>query len=158
MTPDEFRRLGHRLVEWVADYRAHIETLPVMSRSQPGEIRAAFPKEPPQQGGGLEAALPTLDSVIVPGITHWTHPGFFAYFPSNFDLSAVLGDLVSSGLGAQGMSWQTSPAATELEEVVMEWLRQALDLPATFTGVIHDTASTATFCALLCARERASGH
>ena len=158
MTPEEFRRLGHRLVDWVADYRSRIESLPVMSRSQPGEIRAAFPSAPPQQGGGLEAALPILDSVLVPGITHWNHPGFFAYFPSNFELSAVLGDLVSSGLGAQGMSWQTSPAATELEEVVMEWLRQALGLPEAFTGVIHDTASTATLCALLCARERASDH
>jgi aromatic-L-amino-acid/L-tryptophan decarboxylase len=158
MTPDEFRRLGHRLIDWVADYRERIETLPVMSRVRPGEIRAALPKQPPQAGGGLEAALPSLDSTIVPGITHWNHPGFFAYFPSNFDLAAVLGDLVCAGLAPQGMSWQTSPAATELEEVVMDWLRQALGLSSAFTGVIHDTASTATLCALLCARERASGH
>ena len=158
MTPDEFRRLGHRLIDWIADYRERIEALPVMSRVQPGEIRAALPKEPPHTGGGLEAALPSLDYTIVPGITHWNHPGFFAYFPSNFDLSAVLGDLVASGLGAQGMSWQTSPAATELEEVVMDWLRQALGLSSAFTGVIHDTASTATLCALLCARERVGSH
>ena len=158
MTPDEFRRLGHRLIDWVADYRERVETLPVMSRVRPGEIRSALPQQPPQAGGGLEAALPSLDYTIVPGITHWNHPGFFAYFPSNFDLSAVLGDLVSSGLGPQGMSWQTSPSATELEELVMDWLRQALGLSSAFTGVIHDSASTATLCALLCARERASAH
>ncbi|MFA4966050.1 MAG: pyridoxal-dependent decarboxylase, partial [Thermoleophilia bacterium] len=154
MDPTEFRRLGHELIEWVAAYRERIDELPVMSRVQPGEIAAQLPPEPPRQGEGLAAIVADLDRIVLPGITHWGHPGWFAYFPSNTDLTSVLADIVASGLGAQGMSWQTSPAATEVEDVVMEWLRQMLGLPASFTGVIHDTASTATFCALLCARER----
>ncbi len=157
MRPDDFRRLGHELIEWIATYREQLETYPVMSRAQPGEISAQLPRTPPQKGEGLDAILGDLDRVVMPGITHWNHPGFFAYFPSNSNLSSVLADLVCAGLGSQGMSWQTSPAATEVEDVVMEWLRQMLGLPETFTGVIQDTASTATFCALLCARERASG-
>ena len=154
MDADEFRRLGHQLVDWIADYREHIAALPVMSRARPGDIRARLPKEPPQKGGALGDALKTLPNEILPGITHWNHPAFFAYFPSNSSYASILGDLLSAGLGAQGMSWQTSPAVTEVEEVVMDWLRQMLGLPETFTGVIHDTASTATLCALLCARER----
>ncbi len=157
MRPDDFRRLGHELIEWIATYREQLETYPVMSRAQPGEISAQLPRTPPQKGEGLDAILGDLDRIVMPGITHWNHPGFFAYFPSNSNLSSVLADLVCAGLGSQGMSWQTSPAATEVEDVVMEWLRQMLGLPETFTGVIQDTASTATFCALLCARERASG-
>ena len=120
-------------------------------------MAAKLPAAPPAQPAGLDSIVADLDEIVLPGITHWNHPGFFAYFPSNADLSTVLADLVSSGLGVQGMSWQTSPAATEVEEVVMEWLRQMVALPDTFTGVIHDTASTATFTALLCARERTSG-
>ena len=123
---------------------------------QPGEVAAQLPAEPPLQGGDLGGIVAELDRVVMPGITHWNHPGFLHYFPSNSDLSSVLADLVSSGLGAQGMSWQTSPAATEVEDVVMEWLRQMVGLPDTFTGVIEDTASTSTFTALLCARERTS--
>jgi aromatic-L-amino-acid decarboxylase len=156
MTPEEFRILGHRFVDWVADYREGIAELPVMSQVQPGEIRARFPAEPPAAGGQLGGVLEALERDVLPGITHWNHPSFFAYFPSNSDLASVLADLVSSGLGAQGMSWQTSPAATEVEQVVMEWLRQMLGLSSAWTGVIHDTASTATLCALLCARERSS--
>jgi len=157
MDPAEFRRLGHELVDWVADYRDHIDELPVMSRAQPGDIQAMLPPEPPRRGESLAAITADLDRVVLPGITHWNHPGWFAYFPSNTDLSSVLADLVSSGLGAQGMNWVTSPACTEVEDVVMDWLRQMVDLSEAFTGVIHDTASTATFCALLCARERATG-
>lgn len=154
MTPEEFRRLGHRLVDWVAEYRRRLEELPVMSPASPGDIRALLPAEPPLRGEPLEAVLEDLDRILLPGITHWNHPSFFAYFPSNSSLASVLADLVSSGLGVQGMSWQTSPAATELEEVVLDWLRRMLGLPADFTGVIQDTASTATLTALLCARER----
>ena len=154
MEPAEFRRLGHELIDWIADYREHVGDLPVMSRVRPGEIEARLPAEPPLQGDGLAGVVADLDGTVLPGITHWNHPGWFAYFPSNTDLASVLADLVSSGLGSQGMSWQTSPSATEVENVVMEWLRQMLGLPATFSGVIHDSASTATFCALLCARER----
>ncbi len=156
MDPTEFRRLGHELVDWVADYRERIGDLPVMSRVEPGEVRALLPAEPPQQGEGLAGIRADLERVVLPGITHWNHPGWFAYFPSNTDLSSVLADLVSAGLGPQGMSWQTSPAATEVEDVVMDWLRQMLGLSEDFSGVIQDSASTATFCALLCARERAS--
>jgi len=156
MNADEFRRLGHELIEWIADYREHIEDFPVMSRVGPGEIREKLPRTPPLKGEGLEAIVHDLDRVVMPGITHWNHPGFFAYFPSNSNLSSVLADLVCAGLGSQGMSWQTSPAATEVEDAVMDWLRQMLGLPEAFTGVIQDTASTATFCALLCARERTS--
>jgi aromatic-L-amino-acid decarboxylase len=156
MDAQEFRRLGYQLVDWIADYREGLERLPVMSQVQPGEIRAAFPDHPPQHGGRMDAALAALERDVLPGITHWNHPSFFAYFPSNTSYSSILGDLATAGLGAQGMSWQTSPAATEVEEVVMDWLRQMVGLSPAFTGVIHDTASTATFTALLCAREKVS--
>ncbi len=156
MDAQHFRRLGYQLVDWIADYREGLERLPVMSQAQPGDIRAAFPDHPPQKGGRMDQALAALDRDILPGITHWNHPSFFAYFPSNTSYSSILADLATAGLGAQGMSWQTSPAATEVEEVVMDWLRQMVGLSPAFTGVIHDTASTATFTALLCARERTS--
>jgi aromatic-L-amino-acid decarboxylase len=158
MTPDEFRALGHQLIEWVAAYRERLRDLPVMSPVQPGEVRRHFAPAPPEHGLPLEGLLPQLDAAILPGVTHWNHPGFFAYFPSNSTLPSVLADLVAAGLGVQGMSWQTSPAATELEEVAMEWLRQLVGLPPTFSGVIQDTASTATLIALLCARERTTRH
>jgi len=151
-----FRKLGHELIEWVADYRERVETLPVMSPVKPGEIRARFPSEPPRVGGQLAAALKRLDEDVVSGITHWNHPSFFAYFPGNTSYASILADIVASGIGAQGMSWQTSPAATEVEEVMMDWLRQMVGLSDAWTGVVHDTASTATLCALLCAREKAS--
>jgi aromatic-L-amino-acid decarboxylase len=157
MDTGEFRRLGHELVDWIADYRERIGDLPAMSLAQPGDIAAMLPGAPPEQAEGLDAIVGDLERIVLPGISHWNHPGWFAYFPSNTDLSSVLADLVAAGLGAQGMSWQTSPAATEVEDVVMEWLRQMLGLSQAFTGVIHDTASTATLCALLCARERTTG-
>ena len=156
MDTDEFRKLGHDLIDWIAAYREHIGEYPVMSRVQPGEVAAQLPAEPPLHGGDLGGIVADLDRVVMPGITHWNHPGFLHYFPSNSDFSSVLADLVSSGLGVQGMSWQTSPAATEVEDVVMEWLREMVGLPGSFTGVIEDTASTSTFTALLCARERTS--
>ncbi len=158
MTPDEFRALGHQLIEWVAAYRERLPGLPVMSPVQPGDVRRQFEPAPPERGVPLETLLPRLDAAILPGITHWNHPRFFAYFPSNTLLPSVLADLVAAGLGVQGMSWQTSPAATELEEVAMEWLRELVGLPPSFAGVIQDTASTATLVALLCARERVTGH
>lgn len=155
MDTNEFRRHAHALVDWIADYREGIRKLPVMSRAEPGAIRALFPAAPPARGGEAGKALAALDRLL-PGITHWNHPAFFAYFPSNTSLASVLGDLACAGLGVQGMSWQTSPAATEVEEVVMDWLRQMVGLPAAFSGVVQDTASTATLTALLCARERSS--
>ncbi len=156
MNNDEFRKLGHQFIDWVADYRENIRNLPVMSPVKPGEIRAKLPSTPPQKGEGLGGILKDLDATVMPGITHWNHPNFFAYFPSNTTYASILADIVASGLGVQGMSWQTSPAATEVEEVVMDWLRQMLGLSDAFTGVIHDTASTATLCALICAREKTS--
>ena len=156
MTPDEFRTLGHQLIEWVASYRERLADLPVMSPVGPGDVRRHFPASPPEQGLPLSEVLPLLDQAILPGITHWNHPRFFAYFPSNSSLPSVLADLLSAGLGAQGMSWQTSPAATELEEVTVDWLRQLVGLPDSFSGVLQDTASTATLVALLSARERST--
>jgi aromatic-L-amino-acid/L-tryptophan decarboxylase len=157
MDPSEFRRLGHDLVDWIAAYRERMADLPVMSQVQPGEVAALLPAAPPLQAEGLDDVAADLERLVLPGITHWNHPGWFAYFPSNSDLSSVLADLVTAGIGSQCMSWQTSPAATEIEDVVMDWLRQMVALPDTFTGVIQDSASTSTFAALLCARERASG-
>jgi aromatic-L-amino-acid/L-tryptophan decarboxylase len=157
MDTNEFRRLGHLLVDWIADHRERTRSLPVMSAVAPGAIRARFPAAPPAGGGRLAEAITALDDVVVPGITHWNHPAFFAYFPSNTSLASILGDLACAGLGAQAMSWQTSPAATEVEEVVMAWLRQMIGLPDAFVGALQDTASTATLTALLLARERATG-
>lgn len=157
MDASQFRQLGHALVDWIAEYREALEARPVMSQVQPGEIKARLPREPPAQGGGMTEVVARLEADVLPGITHWNHPGFFAYFPSNTSYASILGDLVSAGLGVQGMSWQTSPAATEIEEVVMDWLRQMVGLSPAWTGVIHDTASTATLTALLCARERSLG-
>ncbi len=160
MDADEFRRLGHAVVEWIATYRESIEDRPVMSTAKPGDIRARFPASAPERGGavGTPAELiERLECDLLPGITHWNHPAFFAYFPSNTSYASILGDLVCAGLGVQGMSWQTSPAATELEEVVLDWLRQLVGLSEAWTGVIQDTASTATLGALVCARERSTG-
>src|SRR5262244_971328 len=128
MKADEFRKLGYRLVDWIAEYREGVAGRSVMSQVAPGEIRGRFPAEPPRAGGELDGVVERLERDVLPGITHWNHPAFFAYFPSNTSLASVLADLVAAGLGAQGMSWQTSPAATELEEVVMGWLRQMLGL------------------------------
>src|SRR5512142_2067765 len=156
MDTETFRRLGHQLVDWIAEYRERVESLPVMSGVEPGAVRALLPPAAPQEGGGLPEVIGQLDRTILPGITHWNHPSFFAYFPANTSYASILGDLVAAGLGAQGMSWETSPAVTEVEEVVMEWLRQMLGLSPDWTGVIQDTASTSTLCALLCARERST--
>ncbi|HSL84513.1 MAG TPA: pyridoxal-dependent decarboxylase, partial [Thermoanaerobaculia bacterium] len=161
MTSDEFRRWGKALVDWIADYREGIERLPVLSQVEPGEVRRRLPPEPPETGEGFDAVLADLSEIVLPGITHWQHPSFFAYFPSNASYPSVLGELASAGLGVQGMLWATSPAATELETHVMDWLVSALDLPAGFRsgsdggGVIQDTASSAALCALVAARERA---
>src|ERR1043166_3483431 len=128
MTREEFRSAGHRLVDWIADYRARIETLPVMSGAAPGEIKAQLPAEPPLAPEPFEAILRDLEQVIVPGLSHWQHPNFFGYFPSNGLLSSVLGDYASTGLGVLGLSWQSSPALTELEEVVTDWMRRITGL------------------------------
>jgi aromatic-L-amino-acid decarboxylase len=162
MTPDEFRAYGRQVVDWIADYYERIESFPVLSQSEPGDVRAALPPSPPEQGEGFEGVLRDLDEVILPGITHWQHPSFFAYFPANASGPAILGDLLASGLGVQGMLWATSPAATELETLVLDWLAELLGLPSTFRsdgpggGVIQHSASDAALVALLAAVHRAS--
>jgi aromatic-L-amino-acid decarboxylase len=162
MDPEEFRKHGHAVVDWIADYYKRIEEFPVLSRVASGEIRASLPKEVPQKGETFDAILQDVEKLILPGITHWQSPNFFAFFPSNASGPAILGDFLSSGLGVQGMLWATSPACTELETHVLDWLVPALGLPEKFLststggGVIQDTASSATLCAVLAARERAT--
>src|SRR6266853_2694580 len=162
MTPEEFRRHGHTVVDWIADYYARIESLPVLSQAKPGQIRGSLPPEPPESGESFETILHDVESLILPGVTHWQSPNFFAYFPANASGPAILGDLLSSGLGVQGMLWSTSPACTELETHVLDWLVPMLGLPEKFLssstggGVIQDTASSAVLCALLAGRERAT--
>jgi aromatic-L-amino-acid decarboxylase len=162
MDPEEFRKHSHEVVDWIADYYKRIEDFPVLSRVAPGQIRASLPKEAPERGESFESILADVEKLILPGITHWQSPNFFAFFPSNASGPAILGDLLSSGLGVQGMLWATSPACTELETHVLDWLVPALGLPEKFLstsaggGVIQDTASSATLCAVLAARERAT--
>jgi aromatic-L-amino-acid decarboxylase len=164
MTPDEFRRHGHAVVDWIADYHSRIESFPVQSQVKPGQIRASLPADPPAQGEPFEALLKDVEKLILPGVTHWQSPNFFAYFPCNASGPGILGDLLSSGLGVQGMLWSTSPACTELETHVLDWLVPMLGLPEKFLssntggGVIQDTASSAVLCALLAARERATDY
>jgi len=162
MTPDEFRARGREVIDWIADYMEHVEEYPVMSTVKPGDITAKLPDHPPRRGEPFDAVLADLDEVVLPGITHWQSPNFFGYFPANASGPAILGDLVSSGLGVQGMLWATSPAATEVETRMMDWLVEMLGLPERFSssgaggGVIQDSASSATLAALLAARERAT--
>jgi len=155
LTPEEFRTAGHALIDWIADYRARIPDLPVQSRVRPGEVTAALPASPPEGVAGIADLLADLDRVIVPGLTLVQHPRYAGWFPSNAALASVLGDLASSGLGGLGVSWQSAPALTELEEVMCDWMRQLTGLSEHWHGVIQDTASTACLVALLAARERA---
>lgn len=158
MDHEEFRRHGHELVDWVADYLGgRVREYPVRAQVKPGEVRGQLPAAPPLQAEPFARVLADFQRVLLPGITHWQHPRFFGYFPANNSPPSVLAELLTAGLGAQCMSWETSPAAAELEEVVMDWLRQLLGLGPDWRGVIQDTASTATLVALICARERATG-
>lgn len=156
MDPEEFRRRGHQLIDWIADYRASVPGRPVMAQTAPGDVRAALPQAPPQSPEPFDAILADLDRVIMPGLSHWQHPSFFGYFPSNGTLASVLGDFTSTGLGVLGLAWQSSPALTELEEVVCDWLRQMTGLSDAWQGVIQDTASSSTLVSLISARERAT--
>src|ERR1700758_2819914 len=164
MPPAEFRRHGHTVIDWIADYYSKIEPSPVLSQSKPGQIRSQLPPAAPQQSEPFDAILRDIENLILPGITHWQSPNFFAFFPANASGPAILGDLLSSGFGVQGMLWSTSPACTELETHVMDWLVNMLGLPERFLssrtggGVIQDTASSAALCALLAARERATNY
>lgn len=162
MTPDEFQRYGHMLVDWIADYYRNIERYPVQSQVQPGEVRAQLPPDPPQKHEPFEDVLADVERVIMPGITHWQSPNFFGFFPANTSGPSILGELLSAGLGVQGMMWATSPACTELETHVLDWVAKMLNLPGHFLstsrggGVIQESASSAALCAVLAAREQAT--
>jgi aromatic-L-amino-acid/L-tryptophan decarboxylase len=157
MHPDEFRQHAHQLVDWMANYFQEVGSLPVTPGIAPGAILRQIPKEPPALGDPFPRLFQDFQEIIMPGMTHWNHPGWFAYFPGNNSPPSVLAEMLMATVGAQCMSWATSPAATELEQAMMEWLRQMLELPPGFVGVIQDTASTATLVALLTARDRAGG-
>ena len=162
MTPDEFRRAGHAVIERIARYMEEVERYPVLSRAEPGAVRAKLPEAAPERGEPFADVLRDVDEIVLPGITHWQSPNFYAYFPANASGPSILGDLLSSGLGVQGMLWATSPACTELETHVLDWLVDLLGLPRRFRssaaggGVIQDSASSSTLTALIAARERAS--
>ncbi|HEU5226213.1 MAG TPA: aminotransferase class V-fold PLP-dependent enzyme [Ktedonobacteraceae bacterium] len=158
MNPEEFRQIGHQIVDWIADYRTRVAEFPVMSRVELGEVRAQFPTMPPESPESFEEIFRDLDQIIVPGLSHWQSPNFYGYFPANSMFASVLGDYLSTGLGVIGLSWQSSPALSELEEVVTDWVRQMVGLSDAWSGVIQDTASTSTLVALLCARERSTNY
>ncbi|CAN5574972.1 pyridoxal-dependent decarboxylase [soil metagenome] len=164
MTPDEFRTNGYALIDWIVEYIEGVEQFPVASQVQPGDIRAALPAHPPTVVEPFTDVLADLDNLVMPGITHWQHPSFFAYFPANISYASILGELATAGLGVQGMSWVTSPACTEVETLMMDWMHELLALPARFRstsadggGVIQGSASEATLTSILAARWRATG-
>jgi aromatic-L-amino-acid/L-tryptophan decarboxylase len=156
MDHDEFRREAHRLVDWMADYLADVERYPVRAQVKPGEIAARLPAAPPAGPESMAEIFADFERIVLPGMTHWQHPNFFAYFPANSSPPSVLAEMLTATLGAQCMLWQTSPAASEMETRVLDWLRQMIGLPEGFSGVIQDSASSATLCAILTARERAT--
>jgi len=158
MDTEEFRHEAHELVDWMADYMDTVRNLRVVPDVRPGEIRSQLAADPPESPESFDRIFEDFRKIVVPGMTHWNHPGWFGYFPANTSPPSILAEMLTAVIGAQCMSWQTSPAAAELEQVVMEWLRRMLGLPHGFTGVIQDTASTATLVALLTARERATGY
>ena len=160
MSPEQFRTEGKKVIDWIADYYENIEKYAVLSQIKPGEIKSKLPEFAPQKGDSIDEMIKDMDEKIMPGITHWQSPGFFAYFPSNTSFPSILGDLISSGLGVQGMIWATSPAATELETRILDWLADMMGMPEKFRststggGVIQDTASTSALTAVIAARER----
>lgn len=153
MESDAFRRHGHTLVDWIADYFNHLEQYPVLARVKPGEITAALPDHAPEEPEAFDAVMADFERILVPGLTHWNHPGFLAYFPITGSAPGALAEFLAAALNQQAMLWRTSPAATELEAVALGWLRRLIGLPDTFEGVIYDTASIATMHALVAARE-----
>jgi aromatic-L-amino-acid decarboxylase len=158
MTPEEFRTHGHQLIDWLADYRANLADRPVMATTKPREIANQLPATPPNDPEPFSNILADLDTLVLPGLSHWQHPRFFGYFPSNGLLAGVLGDLASTGLGVLGLAWQSSPAITEIEDVTLDWVRQMVGLSEDWHGVIQDTASTSTLIALITARERITNY
>jgi aromatic-L-amino-acid decarboxylase len=163
MTPEEFRQAGRQVIDWIADYYERVGEFPVMSQVETGEVRAKLPPHPPLDRESFDTVMKDVEEIVLPGISHWQSPNFYGFFPANASGPAILGDLLSSGLGVNGMLWAASPACTEVEIQMMDWLVEMLDLPTHFLstsnggGVIHDTASSATLCALLAGRERATG-
>lgn len=161
MSPEEFREAGHRVIDWIADYQSQVASFPVLSQVEPGQVRSGLPATAPEHGEPLDAVLADLDRVIMPGVTHWQSPGFFAYFPANASGPSILGELLSAGLGVQGMLWATSPAATELETHMLDWMVGLCGLPDAFLsssaggGVIQDSASSSALVAMVAARHRA---
>lgn len=158
MEPNEFRRQAHLMVEWMADYLENIEDYPVKANVEPGQIYDQLPTSPPQSGESMDNIFADFQSIILPGITHWQSPNFFAYFPANSSYPSILGEMLTAAMGAQCMIWETSPAAAELEERVMNWLKEMTGLPPKWEGVIQDSASSSTLAAILSAREKASGY
>ena len=154
MNINEFRKHGHELVDWMADYFENVEKYPVRSKLSPGEVLKKLPKSPPHEAEKFSSIMKDFNEIVIPGITHWQNPNFFAYFPANNSYPSVLAEMLTATLGVQGMIWETSPAAAELEEIVMNWLKEMTGLPSDWQGVIQDSASTSTLVALLSARER----
>src|ERR1041385_947526 len=153
MPADEFRQYGHELIDWIADYFEHIEDLPVLAQIEPGNLKAQLPSMPPEHGESMDAILADVDKLIVPALTHWSHPSFFAYFATSTSAPGIFGELLSAAFDVKSMLWRTSPASTELEEVTLDWLRQMLGLDAGMSGFIYDTASVSSMHAIAAARE-----
>jgi aromatic-L-amino-acid/L-tryptophan decarboxylase len=154
MSAAEFRRFGHEIVDWIANYFEHIEELPVLAQIEPGDLKAQLPSAPPEHGETMRAILADVDRLIVPALTHWSHPSFFAYFATSTSAPGIFGELLSAAFDVKSMLWRTSPASTELEEVVLDWLRQMLGVDAGMSGIIYDTASVSSMHAIAAARER----
>src|ERR1043165_1680069 len=153
MPAEEFRRHGHELIDWIADYFEKIEELPVMAQVEPGYLKPPPPTSPPEQGESMDAILADVDRLIVPALTHWSHPSFFAYFATSTSGPGIFGELLSAAFDNKSMLWRTSPASTELEEVTLDWLRQMMGLDPGMIGIIYDTASVSTLHAIAAARE-----
>jgi aromatic-L-amino-acid decarboxylase len=158
MNAEEFRRFGHELIDWIANYFDRIEDLPVLSQIEPGDLKAQLPSVPPQKGEAMEEIIADVDRLIVPALTHWSHPSFFAYFATSTSAPGIFGELLSAAFDNKAMLWRTSPASTELEEVTLDWLRQMMGLDAGFSGIIYDTASVSTMHAIAAAREGVEQH
>src|SRR5690349_11984138 len=153
MNKEDFRRFGHEFVDWIADYFERVEDLPVLAAIQPGDLKAQLPEVPPKEGEPMDRILADVDRLIVPALTHWSHPSFFAYFATSTSAPGIFGELLSAAFDVKSMLWRTSPASTELEEVVLDWLRQMLGLDSGFSGFIYDTASVSSMHAIAAARE-----
>lgn len=153
MSKEEFRRFGHELIDWVAEYLEHVEDLPVLAQIEPGDLKAQLPAVPPEKGEAMEKIIADVDRLIVPALTHWNHPSFFAYFATSTSGPGIFGELLSAAFDNKAMLWRTSPASTELEEVTLDWLRQMMGLDSGMTGIIYDTASVSSMHAIAAARE-----